>query len=82
MEMHPDRTAPLQLRAMFEGAKRFGLSEDEAWRALDDALVDVGRDASVSEYLEELARALARRILCKQRRNASEGEGVTSEELT
>ena len=79
--MHSDHTPIPQLQAVFEGAKRFGLTEDEAWRALDDSLDKVGRNATVSEYLDELVGTLASRILSKQRRGASERDRVTSEEL-
>jgi len=77
--MHSDHTRIPQLRAVFEAAQRFGLTEDEAWRALDDSLDEVGRDATVSEYFEELAGVLARRILSKQRRRGSKPERVTPE---
>jgi hypothetical protein len=55
------------LQAIFDGARRFGLTEDEAWRVVDDSLAEVGRDATISEYLELLVGALAQRILTKQR---------------
>ena len=48
----------------------------------------MGRDATVSEYLDELTGALAQRVLSKQRqtpskerRSAPEEQGVPSEEL-
>jgi hypothetical protein len=79
--MHPDHTPIPRLQAVFDGAKRFGLTDDEAWRALDESLDEVGGDATISEYFEELVGALARRILCKQRRHASETGRVTPEEI-
>jgi hypothetical protein len=60
------------LHAVFDGAKRFGLSDEEVWRAFDDSLDETGADASVAEYLDELTGELARRILCKQRRTPHE----------
>jgi hypothetical protein len=66
MDSGYDATPPLQ--AVFDGAKRFGLSDQEVWRAFDDCLDETGSDASVAEYLDELTGELARRILCKQRR--------------
>ncbi len=67
---------------------RFGLTEDEAWRATDESLHEVGGDATISEYLEELTGALARLILHKQqrtpseeRRSGPEERQVSSEEL-
>jgi hypothetical protein len=87
-EMHSDHTPIPSLQAILEGAIRFGLTEDEAWRATDESLHAVGRDATVSEYLEELTGALARRILYKQqrtpsqeRRSGPEEQHVPSEEL-
>ena len=62
-----DHTPIPPLRAVFEGARRFGLTEQETWCDVDASLSVVGSDATISEYLDELAGALARRILSKQR---------------
>jgi hypothetical protein len=70
-DMYSDNTPIPQLRAIFEGAQRFGLSEDEAWRAVDGCLHVVGTEATIAEYLDELTAALARRILCAERQSAS-----------
>ena len=70
--MHSDHTRVPSLQAILEGAIRFGLAEDEAWRATDESLHAVGGDATISEYLEELTGALARLILYKQQRTPSE----------
>ena len=86
--MRSDHTPILSLQAILGGAMRFGLSEEEAWQALDDALFEVGTDATVSEYLDELTGALARRILStarhttsNERRSAPEQRHVPSEEV-
>jgi hypothetical protein len=63
------------LQSMFDSARRFGLSEEAAWRAVDDALLAVGTAAPVSEYLDELAGVLARRILVSER-DASRSAGT------
>jgi hypothetical protein len=55
------------MKATFESAMRFGLTHEEAWRAIDDALELAGADASVAEFSDELTEALSRRILFKQR---------------
>ena len=65
-EMYPDHTLIPSLRAIIAGAVRFGLTENEAWRATDESLHAVGRNATISEYLEELTATLARHILYKQ----------------
>jgi hypothetical protein len=60
-------TAPT-LQEIFEGAKGFGLSEDEIWRIVNESQHWAGPDATVAEYLDELAGALAHRIVIKERR--------------
>jgi hypothetical protein len=61
------------LQAIFDAAKHFGLTDDEVWQTLNESLCGAGNDATVREYLEELAGALARRILSKQRRILADG---------
>jgi hypothetical protein len=70
-----------RLQAVFDGAKRFGLSDEEVWRAFDESLDETGADVSVAEYLDELAGELARRILHKQRRAPSEERVSSGERL-
>jgi hypothetical protein len=86
--MYSDHARIPPLRAIFDAAKRFGLTEDEAWRAVDESLDEAGRDSTISEYLDHLTGALAQRILSKQRhtpskerRSAPEERRVPSEEL-
>jgi hypothetical protein len=62
------------LRALFNNATCFGLSDEATWRAMDDALVAVGREATVSEYLDELAGRLARGILVNERDASQSGD--------
>jgi hypothetical protein len=78
--MHSNHTPSPPLQAIFEGAKRFGLTEDEAWRAIDDSLDEVGGDATVSEYLDALAGTMAHRILIKQRHTAAQTQPGAPEE--
>lgn len=71
-EMYSDSDMPVAgFQAILEGARGFGLSEEEAWRALDDVLLAVGTEAMVSDYLDELTGALARRIVSTARQTAS-----------
>jgi hypothetical protein len=56
------------LQEIFEGAKGFGLSDDEIWRTVNKSQYLAGPDATVPEYLDELAGALAHRIVIKERR--------------
>jgi hypothetical protein len=60
------------LQAIFDGAKRFGLNDAEVWQAFDESVDEVGADATLSEYLQQLTGELARRILHKQRCAPSE----------
>ena len=55
------------LQAIFDAARHFGLSADEIWTTFDQSLSESGGDASVTEYLDECAGALAVRILAKHR---------------
>jgi hypothetical protein len=60
------------LNSIFSCARDFGLTADEAWAEIDRCLTEVGEDATVGEYLDELNAALAASILAKQRRTLSE----------
>jgi hypothetical protein len=66
--MDPEYSAIPPLQAIFDGAKHFGLTDEEVWQTVNESLYQVGPDATVPEYLDELTGALARRILCKERR--------------
>jgi hypothetical protein len=66
--MDPDRGSFPPLQAVFEAATQFGLSDAEAWRIVDETMRVAGPEATLGEYLEELAAALASGILAKQRR--------------
>ena len=68
--MYSDNTPIAGLQAVFEGAKSFGLTEEEVWWTLDDCLLEVGTEVTVAEYLDELTGVLARRALSKARRTA------------
>jgi hypothetical protein len=48
-EMYSDHTPMPPLRAIFEGAKEFGLTEDEAWWTVEDTLSEVSGGATISE---------------------------------
>ena len=88
-EMNSDDTPMAGLQAIFQGARSFGLSEEDAWRTVDGVLLAVGTEATVAEYLDELTAALARSIVSTAKHNASqerctasEGPQVPSEELS
>ena len=65
-----DDTPIAGLQAIFEGARSFGLSEEDAWRTADDVLYALGTDVTVAEYLEVLTGALARGIIDTVRQTA------------
>jgi hypothetical protein len=62
-----DSEAPTSVRAIFDGARKFGLSDDAVWQAFDDVLYGVGGERPVGDYLDDVAGALAARILDRQR---------------
>jgi hypothetical protein len=66
--MTSDRESLPSLRAVFDAAKAFGLTDEEAWCAADEAVWSVGADGTLGEYVDELSAALASGILDKQRR--------------
>jgi hypothetical protein len=72
-EMNFDYPAAPTLQEIFKGARDFGLSEDEIWRTVNDSQYWAGPEATVPEYLDELAGALAHRIVIKERRSRSRG---------
>jgi hypothetical protein len=76
--MDPDHRVTAPLQAIFRGARDFGLTHAEVWRAFDDSLDAVGADATVDEYLHELTGELAQRIVQRQRRAPSEEQRVGS----
>ncbi len=79
-EIDADHFEIPRLKAVFDSARRFGLTDDEIWQTVDECLYDAGGDATVAEYLGELSGALARRILSKQRRTVSRERRIHSEE--
>jgi hypothetical protein len=78
--MDPAYQAIPPLQAIFDGARRFGLSDVEVWQAFDESLDEAGPHATVADYVHELTGELARRILWKQRCNAAEDRRTLSRE--
>ena len=66
-DAHGYRMLMPPLQATFDAAKHFGLTEDEAWHALEASLYDTCGDETISDVREDLVVALAARILAKQR---------------
>jgi hypothetical protein len=60
------------LKAIFDGARDFGLSDDEVWSTVNDALYWADDEITMPEYLDQLTAALARRIISKERHVRSE----------
>lgn len=70
-EMDFDYPSAPTLHEVFASARTFGLSEDEVWHVASQSQQWAGPDATIPEYLDELAGALARRIVIKERRTRS-----------
>jgi hypothetical protein len=66
--MTSDRESLPSLRAVFDAAKQFGLTDEQAWSAVDDAVWVVGPDGTMAEYVDVLTAALASGIVAAQRR--------------
>jgi hypothetical protein len=62
--------APIQ--TILDGARQFGLTDDEIWETVNDCLSAADEDTTVPECIDELTGALARRILDKERHVRSE----------
>jgi hypothetical protein len=72
-EMEHAYPAAPTLQEIFEGARGFGLRDEEIWRVANESQYCAGPDATVPEYLDELAGALAHEIVIKERRTRSNG---------
>jgi hypothetical protein len=79
-EMEPDINARPPLHMIFDGARRFGLTDGEVLLALDESLCRVDTDATVAELLEELTGTLAQSILSKSQRTLAEEQRAPSTE--
>jgi hypothetical protein len=77
-EMGTDYLTSLQV---FEGAKRFGLTDGEVLQTVDESLCEIESDTTVAEFLDELSGALARNIICKQQRTLSRERSADPTEL-
>ena len=53
---------------MLDAATQFGLTREEAWLAFKTTLAGVRAETTVPDCMDEIAGALAREILAKQRR--------------
>ena len=53
---------------MLDAATEFGLTREEAWLAFKTSLAAVRAETAMSDCMDEIAGALAREILAKQRR--------------
>jgi hypothetical protein len=67
-----DDSAGTPLIAIFDSARKFGLTDAEVLAAVDGCVYEIGTDASVAELMDELTAALAREIVAKQQRALSE----------
>jgi hypothetical protein len=79
-EIYEDDGAVPPLRAMFDGARHFGLTDAEVLETVDRCLYEVGADASVGELVDELTGALAQSIVAKQRRVLTGGQETAPDE--
>jgi hypothetical protein len=57
--------APIQ--TILEGARQFGLTDEEIWETVNASLSAADADTTVPECIDDLTGALAQRILSKER---------------
>ena len=77
--MGPDFHEAPPPHAVFEGARQFGLTNGEILDAVNACLYEVGSDASVAEFIDELTGGLAHSILLKEQRNLSNDQRAGSD---
>ena len=75
-EMNFHDVAAPTLPGMLAAARCFGLSGAQVWETANEALDATGGDAHATEYADELAGALARRILFENRRSIARRRGI------
>ena len=75
-DMYFDQLEAAPVQVIFEAAESFGLTGDEAWRTAAEVLEATEGDAHAPDYADELAGALARRILAKHRRRIARERGM------
>jgi hypothetical protein len=75
-EMHFHDVAAPALPSILAAARCFGLSGDQVWEAANEALDATWGDAHAVEYADEVAGALARRILAENRRRIARRRGI------
>jgi hypothetical protein len=75
-EMNFHDVAAPGLPGILAAAKCFGLSAAQVWETANEALDATGGDAHATEYADELAGALARRILAENRRSIARRRGI------
>jgi hypothetical protein len=75
-EMNFHDVAAPGLPGILAAAQCFGLSDAQVWEAANEALDATGGDAHAPEYADELAGALARRILAQTRRSIARRRGI------
>jgi hypothetical protein len=71
--IHSNFAAATPVQAVFNSARQFGLSDDDVLRTFDETLREVGEDATISEYLDELSGTLAKSILVRERERSRRG---------
>ena len=75
-EMHFHDVAAPALPRILAAATCFGLSGDQVWETASEALRATDGDAHAAEYADEVAGALARRILADNRRRIARRRGI------
>jgi hypothetical protein len=75
-EMHFHGVAAPGLPAIFAAARCFGLSDEAVWQTASDVLDATGGEPHADDYADEVAGALARRILAQHRAVIARQRGI------
>jgi|tagenome__1003787_1003787.scaffolds.fasta_scaffold19952548_1 hypothetical protein len=75
-EMNFHDVAAPTLPRILAAARCFGLSGAQVWETANEALDATGGDGHAPEYADELAGALARRILAENRQIIARRRGI------
>jgi hypothetical protein len=75
-DMYFEQLEAPPVHVIFDAAEGFGLTGDEVWQTAVGVLEATEGDAHAPEYVDELAGALARRIVTKHRRRIARERGM------
>jgi hypothetical protein len=80
-ETTPPNLGVPSLAGTVSAARSFGLTELEVWQAVDESLGRTGDADTLEDSIDDLAAALARRILARTRRGVADRRRLAGDGL-